>query len=270
MIEARRFVGWLWLLSGAPIGVALILLPPQGRLTLFAAAVLLETGHSLSPIVMSWVHREFRNVMLERPWKYIALPATAVAITLSVGAATSLGWTSLVYGPGHMTLITDWRNPFPVLVWIYFIWNIYHFGMQNFGVLSLCRNRARSVRQRYTDMVGCLSLTAFGMVVLPKLIQAQWAFLVCAGAFSFNHWIVAIGLCGRVSRHTFWFIAAMLLFGAVGFVWMIPTSNGLMIRVIPIIICARIGLGFWHFLQDRWMWKLSDPQVRATIGRDLR
>jgi hypothetical protein len=31
----------------------------------------------------------------------------------------------------------------------------------------------------------------------------------------------------------------------------------------------RIGLGFVHFLYDRWVYKLSDPQVRAIIGRDI-
>ena len=32
---------------------------------------------------------------------------------------------------------------------------------------------------------------------------------------------------------------------------------------------ARVGLDFVHILQDRWIWKLSDPRMRATIGRDL-
>lgn len=31
----------------------------------------------------------------------------------------------------------------------------------------------------------------------------------------------------------------------------------------------RLGLGFVHFLYDRWIYKLSNPQVRATIGRDI-
>jgi hypothetical protein len=31
----------------------------------------------------------------------------------------------------------------------------------------------------------------------------------------------------------------------------------------------RLALGFWHFCQDRWNYKFSDPQVRATIGQDL-
>lgn len=29
------------------------------------------------------------------------------------------------------------------------------------------------------------------------------------------------------------------------------------------------GIGFVHFLYSRWIWKLSNPLVRATIGRDL-
>jgi hypothetical protein len=61
----------------------------------------------------------------------------------------------------------------------------------------------------------------------------------------------------------------MLLLDGVGFVWASPTPPGNVIRIVPVIICARIGLGFVHFLYDRWLWKLSDPRVRATIGRDL-
>jgi hypothetical protein len=43
-MNIRRFVGWLWLLSGLPIGLALVVLPPAGRLLFFTAAVFLETG----------------------------------------------------------------------------------------------------------------------------------------------------------------------------------------------------------------------------------
>ena len=48
--------------------------------------------------------------------------------------------------------------------------------------------------------------------------------------------------------------------------WIIPTSTGNMIRIVPVVICARIGLGFVHFLYDRWLWRFSDPQMRARIG----
>lgn len=50
---------------------------------------------------------------------------------------------------------------------------------------------------------------------------------------------------------------------------MVPTPGGMMIRVIPVLICGRLGLGFVHFLYSRWVWKFSDPRVRATISRDL-
>jgi hypothetical protein len=268
-MNIRRFVGWLWLLSGLPIGLALVVLPPAGRLLFFTAAVFLETGHSLSPIVMAWTHRGFRAIMFRQPRKFLLLPLVVFGSAFAIGAVTSLGWTSFIPGPYHDRQITDLSNPFPILVWVYLIWNGYHFGMQIFGVLSLYRENPRSSRRRQIDMFLCLASTALGMYALPMLAGSQSLALLCVGVFSFNHWLVAIGLSSRVSRHTWVFIAAMLVVGAVGFVWMIPTSNGPMIRVIPVIICARMGLGFVHFLYDRWVWKLSDPLVRATIGRDL-
>jgi hypothetical protein len=73
-MNMRRFVGWLWLLSGLPVGLALVVLPPAGRLLFYTAAVFLETGHSLSPIVMARTHRGFRPLMLWRPRKYLLLP----------------------------------------------------------------------------------------------------------------------------------------------------------------------------------------------------
>ena len=268
-MDIRRFVGWLWLLSGLPIGLTLVALPPAGRLLFFTAAVFLETGHSLSPIVMAWTHRGFRPLMLARPGKYLLLPLAVFALALGVGIMTSLGWTSYVPGPYQSKQITDLSNPFPILVWVYLIWNGYHFGMQNFGVLSLYRGKPRSARRRQVDMFLCLAGTALGMYALPTLAGSQSLALLCVGVFSFNHWLVAIGLSSRVSRHTWVFVTAMFVAGGVGFVWLIPTSNGLMIRVIPVIICARMGLDFVHFLYDRCVWKLGDPMVGATIGRDL-
>jgi hypothetical protein len=268
-MDIRRFVGRLWLLSGLPIGLALVVLPPAERLVFFTAAVFLETGHSLSPIVMAWMHRGFRPLMLSRPRKYLLLPLAVFALALSVGVMTSLGWTSYEPGPYHSKQITTLSNPLPILVWVYLVWNGYHFGMQNFGVLSLCRHKPRSARRRQIEMFLCLAGTALGMYALPMLAGSQSLALLCVGVFSFNHWLVAIGLASRVSRYTWVFIVATLVTGAVRFLWMIPTSSGSMIRFIPVIICARMGLGFVHFLYDRWVWKLSDPLVQATIGRDL-
>jgi hypothetical protein len=38
-----------------------------------------------------------------------------------------------VSGPCHSEQIIDLGNPFPILVWVYLIWNGYHFGMQTVG-----------------------------------------------------------------------------------------------------------------------------------------
>jgi hypothetical protein len=268
-MQVRRFAGLLWGLSGLPIGLALIFLPPPARLACFTLFVLLETGHSLSPIVLAWTHAGFRHLMCCHPQKYLWLPAGIFGLTLAVGLATSSGWTSYVPGPHQVFHLTDWANPFPVVVWIYWLWNIYHFGMQHFGVLALCRGGPRSQQQRLADMAICLAVTAFGMAALPKLMNEQWMFFLTMGIFSVNHWVVDIGLSSRVSKHAWLFAGGVLLAGAVGFLWMIPTPHGMLIRVIPVVICARLGLGFVHFLYSRWVWKLGDPQVRATIGRDL-
>lgn len=269
-MEVRHFVGLLWGLSGLPLGAALILLPTPARLACFTLFVLLETGHSLSPIALAWTDAGFRRLMCRHPQKYLGLPAAVFGLTLAVGVATSCGWTSYVPGPRQVFHLTGWTNPFPMVVWIYWLWNIYHFGMQHFGVLTIFRRGgARSRRQRLADTAICLTVTAFGMAAVPKLTSEQWVFFLTMGIFSVNHWVVDIGLSSRVSKHGWLFAGGVVLAGAVGFLWMIPTPNGMLIKVIPIVICARLGLGFVHFLYSRWVWKFSDPQVRATIGRDL-
>jgi len=254
-MSARAFVAFLWLGSTLPIGIVLWALPPHGRVMMWAAAIVLDNAHRLSPIAASWSHRGFRALMLTRPWQTIGLPLSLLTIATGIGAATSLGWTSFIYSHGRQWIITDMSNPFPILVWVYTIWNGYHFGMQNFGVLSLLRGK-RSSWQRTCDMTWACGATLGAMLLTPGMAE-------------FNHWITELGLCGKVSRHTYILIVTMLGFGALGLFWMVPTPQGMMMWVIPVLVGAQIGLGFWHFLQDRWMWKLSDPQVRATIGKEL-
>jgi hypothetical protein len=255
-MSARTFVTWLWLVSSVPVGIALMTLPPEGRLALFTTAVVLDMAHSVSPIAASWGHSGFRRIMLADPWRYLGLPIAVAIPTTAAGVVTSLYWTPFIFHRGQQWLITDWRNPFPIVVWVYFLWNAYHFGMQNFGVLSLVRG-ARSRWQRTCDMTWCMGLTLAAMRFVPDMV-------------SFNHWITEIGLTARVSRHwVLWFVAAMMVLGLFGFAYAAPRTWGQVQIIIPWIICLRFALGFWHFLQDRWMWKLGDPQVRATIGQEL-
>lgn len=258
----RRYIAALWLLSGAPVGLALILLPPELRVWCFALFVLLETGHSLSPIALAWSHRGFRGLMLQRPIKYLLLPSAVFLTVIAIGAATSWGLTSYdFFLPKQKDRITDWTNPFPIMIWVYWAWNIYHFGMQHFGVARLL-----GCKSRYPLMGACLALTAFCMAVLPHITADPWVFFLMTGVISVNHWVVDIGLSSRVVKRGWLFAGGVLLAGVVGFSWMIPTSNGLMIAVVPVMLGARYGLGFVHFLYSRWVWRLSDPRVRAALA----
>jgi hypothetical protein len=140
-MNIRRFVGWLWLLSGLPIGLALVVLPPAGRLLFFTAAVFLETGHSLSPIIMAWTAEGSGQSCSASQkssgyclWWCSDRRLPSARLRALDGRHSSLS-------PYHDRQITDLSNPFPILVWVYLIWNGYHFGMQNFGVLSLYRDK---------------------------------------------------------------------------------------------------------------------------------
>src|SRR5262249_40365220 len=130
-------------------------------------------------------------------------------VAFAIGAATSLGWTSFVRPAQDLTgqtyAFTDFRNPFGMMVSFYFWWNVYHFGMQNFGVLSMCRTgrNARPQRRTFTihkwqmlqprpSAILCIAVTAFGMVILPKLLRSSEIGVVFYGMLYVNHWVVAI------------------------------------------------------------------------------
>jgi hypothetical protein len=68
-----------WILSGLPIGLCLALAPPQVCHLFFTAAVVLETGHVLSPIVLTWTHKELRWIATREWPKWILLPAAMFA-----------------------------------------------------------------------------------------------------------------------------------------------------------------------------------------------
>ena len=301
------FAGWLWLLSGLPVGLALAYSPSPVWVAFFTFAVLLEVGHAFSPIVFAWTNRSYRQLIFRYPRKYILLPGAFLLTAAAIGAATSLGWTSFVQPTQDLTgqnyAFTGLRNPFGVMVSVYWWWNVYHFGMQNFGVLSMCRAGQNPRPRRTMLTVGerqirwprpaailSLAITAFGMVILPKLVHAPELGVVFYAIFFVNHWAVAIGLPGSVEasleeswpRARAWaFVLGVLLLGGSGFVWSAPAwvwrARGfslpahvseymLIAHVVPVVLSLRYGLSFVHFLYDRHIWKMSDPEIRAIIG----
>ena len=119
-----------------------------------------------------------------------------------------------------------------------------------------------------TDGLGMILAFRFGL----------WGFAI----IGLNHWLVAIGLASHVhanhARSSPWpFALAVVAAGFVLFCLLfvdlrrLPTV-GLSTAALCFTVTTvgfRLGLGFVHFLYDRWIYKLSDPQVRATIGHNM-
>ena len=155
----------------------------------FTFAVFLEVGHAFSPIVFAWTHSGYRRLIFKYPRRYILLPGAFLLTAAAVGAATSLVCTSFVQPAQDLTgqnyAFTGLRNPFGLMVSVYWWWNVYHFGMHNFDVLSMCRTGRNAPTRRPMFTVGerqirwprpgailCIAITAFGMVILPKLVHS--------------------------------------------------------------------------------------------------
>jgi hypothetical protein len=238
---------WAWLVVGPAIGAALLFLPPEGRVALFAIAVFLDTGHSLSPIALAWSTPAFRRMMLDDPVKYVALPAFVIAICTGIGFDRSIGDLTLFWA----------------MAAVYFWWNLWHFGMQNFGILQLWD---RTNRRR--NLALGLGGVALGMGLPAFLSLGPTAALLGQGIFGFNHWLTDIALSSRASRFGWLFGAAVLVVGCVGFVWLFPVSGGMAHRLslgpsLRIILGARFGLGFVHFLYSRWVWRRGSTVMAA-------
>jgi hypothetical protein len=119
-----------------------------------------------------------------------------------------------------------------------------------------------------TDGLGLILIFDYGL----------WGFAI----IGLNHWLVAIGIASHVhakhARRSPWSFALMVMgFGFVLFCLLfvdftkVP-AHGLSVAALTFTATTvgfRLGLGFVHFLYDRWLYKLSDPRVQATIGRDI-
>ncbi len=207
----------------------------QAGIALFAFAIVCEQAHVISPIVLAWSHPGLRQIALSRPIETMLMPAVAI--------------------------ISAVLSPFWLIWWIYWTWNIYHFGAQHYGV---CRIFGLRVPKWL-----CVGVTAMLMVGVPWLIHAGWWRWFALVAIDFNHWLVDIGLSSRVSRHRWLFIAAVAALGCTGFAWKVPRADHIATMFIPGLIKARWGIGIAHFLCSRWIWKLSDPRIREMIGKEL-
>jgi hypothetical protein len=232
-----------WLLSGLPIGIALMLLcppvPPQRIFALATAIMILETGHVVSPMILAWSKPGLRQILYREWGNYLLLPWLLVA--------------------GCLLL------PWPIVFGVYFAWNIWHFGMQIFGVT--CMYKKPSTRDEWLFRAfGCLSVTAFCIGILPFLGEDRRVHMLSFGIFSFNHWLADIGLSSRASGWRWGFIPLVL---AIGVAWLLLRNGPLSVQHAPQILAIRAAIGMIHFVYSARVWKFSDPRVRETIGADF-
>src|SRR5208282_4653316 len=132
-----------WIMNGPIIGLLLIpvsmYVPP--RLIVAVTVGVLGMAHRISPMMLAATHPEIRKRTMARPLKFFGLPIALMCLCAAVGwlfpqnsahpldGIPSLPWRDL----------SDLRQPLLMLGAVYIVWNAWHFGMQNFGILSIYR-----------------------------------------------------------------------------------------------------------------------------------
>jgi hypothetical protein len=111
-----------------------------------------------------------------------------------------------------------------------------------------------------TDALG-IGLTFFG---------GLWGFAI----ISMNHWLVAIGLTSHVygvhrGVSPLPFALALAAMGGIVYCLLFVDLRTGLLHFTALAAGLRLSSGFVHFLYDRWIWRLSDPRMRAIIGGDI-
>jgi hypothetical protein len=214
--------------------------------------------------MLAWAHPALREIVWSRRRETVWLSLCLVFVALAIGWLTMHGMTSFDFRGHNLWKVTDLTNPLPIMMWIYWLWNGFHFGMQNFGLMRLLG--CPLGREETRIIVGGGTLLA--LTISPHVLPWLAVFILSEVLISAGHWITEIYLTTKVSPRPLLFLGALLVIGPVAFTFWRPTPHGL-VTIAPIIYCGKIGLGFAHFLYDRCIWKMSDPQVRNVIAPAL-
>jgi hypothetical protein len=127
-------------------------------------------------------------------------------------------------------------------------------------------------------LVTCAFMTAIPMLADPAMLWLPWKPVtipwwiipIGMGFFSFNHWLVAIGLGSRVYRCAWAFLCIVGVLGFSGFFWKMIVVQHTFMNVMPLVMATVMGLHLGpHYVYDRGSHRLSDPLVRATIGKAI-
>jgi hypothetical protein len=329
-----------WFLSGFPLALALVLVSAWSGLRLqnvfifFAVVMTLDTIHRIAPIQTAWTHHGFRRVMVKRPMKFVALPVVLL------GAGVAAGFASQAYWPAAAFVLNNGISYVPAalsanpLVWfmvVHYVWNIWHFAMQNFGVMQIYRGRSgvaypnsqRTIDRtlflgiqiaigiqvlfslpstnwltRYPPAIETnhvvyvlLGIAALAIVVREAAVSGKWhsprilfaasqmiIMFTASGLWvvvisSFNHWFAAIGLAGHIDGNRrrgspLPAVCGVSILGA-GLAVLLFFTPYLRVNFFAALLGFGAALGIVHFLYDRWLYKLSDARVAATIGSDM-
>jgi hypothetical protein len=267
-----------WFLSAPLLGLLMLvpLVAPLPTAEITAGIIVLRFAHAISSIILAWSHHGYRQVMLANRPKFIGVPALVMLLGLAIGIGTAVLFPT--FKPVKMSLENlQLRNlDIPIVIWanIYAVWNLYHGGMQDFGFLCLYRRRGFKGWQKFLVAAACVAAIVFGVHLLPGLLAIKSVVLFLFGFVTVNHYLAAIGLSAHIHARHFR-CSPMAFVGGSLFVaiWLTFAFFIAMDHSIPwfdVALSLSLALGIWHFLQDRWTFRFSDPQVRATIGRDLR
>jgi hypothetical protein len=134
--------------------------------------------------------------------------------------------------------------------------------------LALAAAGAMLCRERCLPRILLILTDALGIGLI--FVGGLWGFAI----ISMNHWLVAIGLashvCGvhrRVSPLPF--ALALAVMGVIVYCLLFVDLRTGLLHFTALAVGLRLSLGFVHFLYDRWIWRLSDPRMRAIIGEDI-
>ena len=193
-----------WFLSGLPLGLALYLasvyMHLEPLLITIWFVVIFESAHNLSSMLLAWLHPGLRRIALQRWRRFVALPVVLLIGGTAIGMISDRWWPDYRFAPFTVTggsVLPGphdflFNGPFPWLIGVYFVWNAYHFGKQNFGVMRIYGVTS----PRRADLVFCLSIQALLTLViyagaLPKELRPllSGAYLVAG--------LVALGYVAR-------------------------------------------------------------------------
>jgi hypothetical protein len=200
-----------WFLGPVPLAAALAFLtnwvPPAT--IVFWAVLLTQTAHLIAPVALAWVNTGYRKMALDHPRKFVGVPLLIIFFGTLTAFVSSYFLPVLRFNPETFSISTgsggiDLENPFIVMLAIYALWNAYHFGMQNFGIMSVYRTRANITHGvRGIDKIYCLFVTNLYDDLGCLRVGSSTNLALDAAILQF-HWLACERFLSELNLHGGW------------------------------------------------------------------